>query len=225
VPTPDLSLAGEFYMLSLDPGQGGLRPHHRRRFRRALLAAAREGGAGHGPGGARRARRKVLDELERSEVIEPRRPFGTVQLLDRKRAGKSMAQLRSRVADGDLTNPRDQQLLLLLAASGVLAGVLTRDERRIAQRRLRKLRDSYRKNADAIHLDKKERLPTANESTRGVPADILALGAVAYAVERDMLTDAIIDSFDGGAFQLDYGLSSVGGGDGGGGGDGSGGGI
>ena len=76
------------------------------------------------------ARRDGLRELERA-MPAARGPG---------ESGHSGEPLRRCIENDELSRPRDQHLLLLLASSGVLVQMLSRDERLIALRRLRKLR-------------------------------------------------------------------------------------
>lgn len=137
----ELSLTAELLLLAIDPARGGLLPRHRRRFRKALAAAdlADRGGGRRWPWAASRARRGALGELERAEILQPRRPFGRPRLADRAVAARRFDRLCRGLRDEGLSGSRDRELLLLVAWSGVLAKRLSKADRRLAARRLRRL--------------------------------------------------------------------------------------
>ena len=127
----DLSLGAELLLLSVDPAKGGLFPHRRRRLRRALRGAGGQSG--------RRARREALRELELAGLIEPHRLGSRLRLADRAQAAQRFNRVRRCLRDDDFADPHDRALVVLLAWTGVLARRLSRDERRVALRRLRVL--------------------------------------------------------------------------------------
>lgn len=127
----DVSLSAELLLLAVDPGKGGLLPHSRQRFRRAL-AASREAGY-RLPGAAWRARRAAIDELTRAELIGPQ----GLQLADRPRVTARFHAVCECIEQPSAADPRAWEVLVLLAWSGVLAHRLSKDERRVANRRLR----------------------------------------------------------------------------------------
>ena len=133
VTSGEVSLSAELLLLAVDPGDGGLLPHSRRRLRKAL-AATRE--SGHAlPGAGRRAHRAAMDELARAELLEP----GELRLADRPRASARFRTVCRCLEDPYEADPRAWELLVLLAWSGVLAPRLSKDDRRVAERRLRSL--------------------------------------------------------------------------------------
>lgn len=129
----DVSLTAELFLLAVDPGDGGLVPHARRRLRNAL--AATRGTGCVLPGAAWRARRAAKDELARAGLIGMR----GLRLTDRPRAAAHLRQVRACFQEPRLAEPRDLELLVLLAWSGVLQHRLNKDERRVANRRVREL--------------------------------------------------------------------------------------
>ena len=197
----NLSLTAELILLAIDPEKGGLFPRRRRRFRKALAATdiAGRGDARMGVWGARRARRRALGELERAGLVEERRLFGRLRLADRTRARERFSELVRCVREDEL-DPRDRELLLLLAWSGVLVRRLSRDERRLAVRRLRKWVPSA------------EAAGGWQARLRG-QASISGVGVVGLAAGA---------GFDFGGCEAVFGGGSGGGGAGGGGGDGGG---
>ena len=129
----EVSLPAELLLFAVDPGQGGLLPHSRRRFRRAL-AATRE--TGHRlPGAAGRTRRDAIDELAWAGLLRPE----SLQLADRPRATSRFRTVCGCFEQPDAADSRDWELLVLLAWSGVLGQRLSKDDRRVADRRLRAL--------------------------------------------------------------------------------------
>jgi len=126
----------ELLWLAIEPEKGGLFPHHRRRFRKALALAHRVD-RGDSRVDPRRARREAVGELERLGLVQPRSVFGRLRLVDLARAHARFDQLLRRVREDELTDSRDKELLLLLGGSGVLAHRLSDEERRLAARRMR----------------------------------------------------------------------------------------
>ena len=135
-----LSLPAELHLLAIDPSSGGLLPRRRLRFRKALAAAeaAHRGGGGRpGVTASVRGRRRALRELEAADLLKSRRPFGRMRLADSSAAGVRFQRLLSCLRDGKDLPPRDRELALLLAWSGLLAERLSKGDRRIVARRLR----------------------------------------------------------------------------------------
>lgn len=132
----ELSFTAELLWLAIDPAKGGLFPHHRRRFRKAL-ALAHQVDRGGSRVDLRQARREAVRELERLGLAQPKRALGRLRLADRARAAKRFNQLLRPIREDKLSDSRDKELLLLLAGSGVLAHRLTYEERRLAARRMR----------------------------------------------------------------------------------------
>lgn len=197
----NLSLSAELLLLAIDPGLGGLVPHNRGRFRRAL---ARTRASDTGARQWRwRAQREALQELERAGLLQPRGAFGgRVQLADRRRAVTRFNRLRKCLDEDNLSEPRDRELALLLAWTGVLQHRLSRDERRIAARRIRKL-------ARTVELDGKFQSPLSG--TQGEPDWVTAVGWGAYDIQRDLLKDAVADLASGDVPGFDaVGLSGAG---------------
>ena len=129
-----LSTGAELLLLAIDPDDGELLPRRRLRFLRALALAE---GARPRRGAALRgfaARRRALRELRDAGVVEEegRRP------VDRLAGGKRFRRIREGLV-ADSLDERDDTLLVLLAYSGLLVPRLSRDERRLAHRRLRGL--------------------------------------------------------------------------------------
>jgi hypothetical protein len=120
-------------LLAIDPGDGGLLPRSGRRFRRALVAT-RESGSGF-PGAARRAQRAAAGELSAAGLLTP----DDLQLADRSRAAARFRTVSRCLEQPGGATHRAWELLVLLAWSGVLAERLNKDERRMAERRLRAL--------------------------------------------------------------------------------------
>lgn len=127
----EVSLSAEVLLLAVDPGQGGLLPHSRQRFRRAL-AATRESGY-RLPGAPWWARRAAIAELTRAELISPQ----GLHLADRPLVTARFRAVCERVEQPSAADPRAWEVLVLLAWSGVLAHRLSKDQRRVANRRLR----------------------------------------------------------------------------------------
>ena len=116
----ELSLGAELLLLSIDPEDGGLLPRRKSRFRRAV-------------GGRRRA----AAELKAAGLAEAR--LGRLRLADRTLAVRRFKRLHGLLRDGELSEPRDRELVLLLTWTGVLASRLSKEERRIAARRVAEL--------------------------------------------------------------------------------------
>lgn len=125
----DLSLGAELLLLSVDPGDGGLFPHKRRRMRKALRAA----GSG---------RRRALSELRGAGLVERDGPVGRVRLVDRAEAGARFRRLGEGLSKDALGQGRDRDLAFLLAWTGVLGARLSAHERRVASRRIRSLAET-----------------------------------------------------------------------------------
>lgn len=207
-----LSQTAELLLLAIDPAKGGLFPHHRRRFRRALAHThqADRGDGRTAVWGAGRARREAVRELERLGLVEPKRVSGRLRLADPSRAGKRFHQLVGCVLQDELSDPRDRVLLLLLAGSGVLAHRLSRQERRLAARRLRTLVRAHQRAGP---------IPPAHGS--GPPmSDVVAVLARRSARDQDDQLEDLLDMGEFGVSDLssgDFGGSDSGGGDSGGG--------
>ena len=197
LPTSDLSLGAELLLLAIDPARGGLLPRNRTRFRRALAGAYRSDRASRrgwspAPG---RARRRAVRELKRAGLVE-QRWLGHLRLADRAEAAKHFNRLSSCLRDDELSEPRDRVLTLLLAWSGVLAQRLSRDERRIAARRLRPL----------IRAGQLGEVPGAPTSGQAPAPDWLdALGLVAVGLHGSLIADVISDFGHGDFGGLDSG--------------------
>lgn len=215
----DLSLSAELLLLAIDPTEGGLFPHDRRRFRKALAHAHRvdRGDATIAVRGAGRARREAVGELERAGLVEPRRVFGRLRLVDQE-ARRRFHQLVRCLRDDDLTDPRDRVLLLLLAGSGVLAQRLSYQERRLAARRLRTLVRTHQRASP---------VPPAHGAQPPITGGVSALGNVDMGITRDLLGELFEGLVSGD--MGDFGVSDFtsggfdhggGGGEGGGGGGG-----
>jgi hypothetical protein len=171
-----LSLPAEFLLLSIDPRDGGLLPHSRRGLKRALSAA--------GDGKARAARGRAAHELRGAGLVEPRRKL---VLADRAAATQRFNRLRTAIVENDLRDPRDGDLLVLLAVAGVLQHRLDRREKKLAARRLRAM-------GEAFETDTGRATVTTSNPTE-IPASLLAAGLVAtYG------TMALFDSLDLGDF-------------------------
>jgi hypothetical protein len=208
-----ISLAAELLLLAIDPEKGGLLPRRRRRFRRAL--AATHGSAGRGrrlPGAGRRACRHAARELEGLGLVERRRPVGRLRLADRTLAAKRFQPIRRGLVDDDIRDPRTLDLALLLAWTGLLGHRLTRNERRMAARRLRKLVRDPRLSATR---------EAAFPGEAPTPEWVGAVGRIAFEAQEGLLIDVVSDlgSGDLGGFDpSDFGgvdVSSGAGGDGG----------
>jgi hypothetical protein len=110
-----------------------------------------------------------------------------LHLRDRIPAAARFHRLRRCFATNDFPAPRDRQLALLLAWSGVLGARLGRDERRIAARRLRELVQN--------ELEGVWQVPLSGEAPR--PAWLLAIGKVAYEAQQPLMADALTDLIRG----------------------------
>src|SRR4051812_40353367 len=121
-------------MLALDPKDGGLLPHKRRRLLKALAAAEDGGRSGRLAG--RGARRRALHELQAAGVVDDAGALRRVRLTDPAAARRRFADLVRGMTENELNDGRDRELLLLLAWIGTLAGRLSKSERRLAARRL-----------------------------------------------------------------------------------------
>jgi uncharacterized membrane protein YgcG len=209
----DLSPAADLLLLAIDPDGGGLLPRKRRRFLRALALAK-----GAAPRGATlrglRARRDAMAELAAAGLVGPDgRP------VDRLASGKRMRRIRDGLAAESLT-PRDDLLLVLLAYSGMLVSRLSRDERRLAHRRLR----TFVQHPDRLR-------PTGDAADRvggtlSDPGSAAAGAAVATATAAGigLGLSHVLDNIDLGGDVSGGGPGDFGGGDFGGGGDSGGGG-
>jgi hypothetical protein len=204
-------------LLAIDPSEGGLFPHNRRRFRKALAHAHRadRDAARTALPGAGRARREAVRELERAGLVEPSRVVGRLRLADRA-ARSRFHQLVRCVREDQLTDPRDRVLLLLLAGSGVLAHRLSYEERRLAARQLRTLVRSHQKAS---------LIPPAHGAQASITAGVSALGRIDRGITRDLyeeLFEGLVsgDMGDFGVSDLTSGGFDHGGGSGGDGGGG-----
>jgi uncharacterized membrane protein YgcG len=189
-----LSLPAELLLVAIDPNRGGLLPRRRRRFRRALAGA--QGFSRIAPLAGWRARRRAYGELERARLLAPDSTASRPRLADREARTAVMQRVRRCVRDEAAGEPRDRELLLLMAWCGLLAEWLSRDERRLA---LRRLHDG------------------PAPQTHG----IAALGFVGADATADLFAEAGFGDFGGGEAG---GLEPGGASEGGGGGDGGGGG-
>lgn len=192
----DLSPVAQLLALAINPAGGGLFAVDEHRFNQALVAVHGSRGAA---ASARRARREALDELVRAGVVErsgfTRRP----RLVPRSGVGKPLARLRRCIAEDDFADPRDVELFLLLAWTGLLTCRLEREERRVAVRRLRKLVDSDDFGDWIGTLEAREKT-TAAPSARSVeiPEWARALGTVALREEIDLVAELVADVAGGG---------------------------
>ena len=192
---PVLSLPAKLLLLSVDPAEGGLLAKSPRRLRRALAHAAAAEGGRAGRAGGRSALRGARAELQAANLVERRGAFGRLHLLDRSHAARTFNHVRG--CEPTCTeHERDQILFVLIAWSGVLRRRLSRDERRVALRRLSRL----------VPLPHGER----QQALQGV----WALGAVAAVAHADLLSDAGFGFGGGGGGDGDGGAGG-GGGDGG----------
>lgn len=188
------SLAAELLLVAIDPNRGGLLPRRGRRFRRALAGA--QGFARIAPLAGWRARRRAHGELARAGLLAPDSTASRPRLADREARTSVLRRVRRCVRDEAAGEPRDRELLLLMAWSGLLSEWLTRDERRLA---LRRLHDG------------------PAPQTHG----IAALGFVGMDATAELFAEAGFGDFGGGEAA---GLEPGGASEGGGGGDGGGGG-
>jgi hypothetical protein len=149
----DLSLGAELLLLSVDPADGGLLPHKRRRMRKALRAAGT-------------TRRRAEKELVEAKLVTGTGPFQRIALVDRSVPGGRFRRLREALAEDTLGDGRDRDLVFLLAWSGVLGARLSAHERRTAARRIRAL-------AQSIDVPARVNVPAASATLSPI---ILALG-------------------------------------------------
>jgi len=199
-----LSLPAKLLLLSIDPADGGLLAKNPRRLRRALVhAVAAEPGARAGQVGGRSVLRGARAELQAAGLVERRGALGRLHLLDRSYAARTFHHVRGCEPTCE-EHERDQILFVLLAWSGALRRRLSRDERRVALRRLSRL------------------VPPPHGERQGALQGIWALGAVAAVAHADLLSGAGFGFGDGGGGGAggDGGGGVDGGGDGGGGGGG-----
>jgi hypothetical protein len=189
-----LSLPAELLLVATDPNRGGLLPRRRRRFRRALAAA--HGFARLAPLAGWRALRRAHGELARAGLLAPDSTASCPRLSDREARTAVLRRIRRCVRDEAAGEPRDRELLLLTSWCGLLSDWLTRDERRLA---LRRLHDG------------------PAPQTHG----IAALGFVGADATAELFAEAGFGDFGGGEAA---GLEAGGASEGGGGGDGGGGG-
>jgi uncharacterized membrane protein YgcG len=131
---PTLSLGAELLLVATDPNRGGLLPRRRRRFRKALAAA--EGLSPRLPLSGWRVRRRAYAELERSGLLAPDSTRRRPRLAEREARTAALRRVRRCLHDQEAGEPRDRELLLLMGYSGLLTEWLSRDERRLAVRRL-----------------------------------------------------------------------------------------
>jgi hypothetical protein len=131
---PRLSAGAELLLVAIDPVDGGLLRRRRRRFRRALAAA--DGHARGIPLAGWRARRRAHDELERAGLLDPASTARHPRLADRHARKAVLQRVRRCVTERTADEPRDRELLYMMAWSGLLTSWLSRDERRLALRRL-----------------------------------------------------------------------------------------
>jgi uncharacterized membrane protein YgcG len=132
---PTLSLGAELLLVATDPNRGGLLKRHRRRFRRALAAAGNL--SPRVPLAAWRVRRQAYGELEGAGLLAPDSTPRRPSLAEREARTAVLRRVRRCLRDQEEAGPRDRELLLLMGYAGLLAGWLSRDERRLAVRRLR----------------------------------------------------------------------------------------
>jgi hypothetical protein len=128
-----LSLAAELLIVAIDPRRGGLLRRRRRHFRRALAVAS---GYRRTPLAGWRARRGAHRELRAAGLLAPDSTARRPRLADRKARAEVLRRVRRCVLDSSAGELRDRELLPLMAWSGLLVPWLTRDERRLALRRI-----------------------------------------------------------------------------------------
>jgi hypothetical protein len=134
----ELSLEAELLLLSVAPAHGGLLPRRGRgRLRKALTAArVAEGGLKRsGWRVGRAARRELID----AGLVKPALLLRNLRLVDTARPGRRFRRLVECIESGVYNERREGDLIVLLAAAGVLAERLTTHQRWIAARRLRSL--------------------------------------------------------------------------------------
>jgi hypothetical protein len=185
---PTLSLGAELLLVAIDPVHGGLLPRRRRRFRRALAAAQGFGRAT--PLGGWRGRRRAHRELESAGLLASDASARRPRLADLEARTGVLRRIRRCVRDEAAGEARDRELLLLMGWSGLLSGWLSRDERRLALRRLQ-------------------------ESGAPLTEGVAALGIVGLAATGDLFAEAGFGDYGGGeAAGLEAGAASDGGGGG-----------
>lgn len=204
----ELSFTAELLWLAIDPAKGGLFPHHRRRFRKAL-ALAHQVDRGGSRVDLRQARREAVRELERLGLVQPKRALGRLRLADRARAEERSSELLRRMREDELSDSRDKELLLLLAGSGVLAHRLTPEERRLAARRMRTFLPPSSDREALSPLPREARLSPEIRAAFGGGHVGYAIGAEGFGLG---CSDGVAGSGGGGGSGGGYG-----GGDGGGG--------
>src|SRR4051794_27075641 len=135
---PELSLEAELLLLAVAPAHGGLLPTRgRRRLRRALAAArVAEGGAKRSGWRVGRAARR---ELVEAGLVEPALLLRNLRLVDLAVPGRRFRRLVECIETGVYDERREGDLIVLLAAAGVLAERLTTHPRWTAALRLRSL--------------------------------------------------------------------------------------
>lgn len=134
----ELSLAAELLLLSVAPAHGGLLPPRGRLRLRKALSAARVADGGLKRSGwrvGRTARRELID----AGLVEPALLLRNLRLVDLTRPGRRFRRLVECIEAGVYDQRREGDLIVLLAAAGVLAERLTSHQRWIAARRLRSL--------------------------------------------------------------------------------------
>lgn len=127
----------ELLLLAIAPSKGGLAVPSKSKLKRALaLAEATERGL-RAPKSARGAFRRARGELMRSGLVARHGRFGReLRLTDLKAAAARFHQVQRNVRENSFPSERDRELLVLLAWSGALGRRLSRDERRMASRRI-----------------------------------------------------------------------------------------
>jgi hypothetical protein len=128
-----LSLAAELLLVAIDPTRGGCLRRRRRHFRGALAVAS---GLRRTPLAGWRARRRAQRELRTAGLLAPDSTARRPRLVDREARTEVLRRVRRCVRDSAAGEPRDRELLALMAWSGLLVPWLTRDERRLALRRI-----------------------------------------------------------------------------------------
>jgi hypothetical protein len=135
----ELSLVAELLLLAIAPSKGGLAVPSKARLKEALAlaeAAQQSGGrpARSGGGAFRRARAELL----RAGLVARHGLLGRdLRLTDLKAAAERFHRVQRNVRDNSFPTERDRELLVLLAWAGALGNRMSRDERRLASRRLR----------------------------------------------------------------------------------------
>jgi uncharacterized membrane protein YgcG len=144
------SVGAELLLVATDPNRGGLLARHRRRFRKALAVA--QGMSARAPLAGWRARRRAYAELERAGLMAPDSTALRPRLAHREARTAALRRVRRCLRDEDAGDPRDRELLLLMGWSGLLTAWLSRDERRVAVRRLQHWQSSTSAGFGAIGL-------------------------------------------------------------------------